>query len=165
MPTFEHQHRTAVLASVDIVAAVGPADLGLATPCAGWTLADLLTHMTAQHHGFAASARGRGADPDVWRPERFAAAVNTDPSGTYAAAANDVLAAFTADGVALSVEVESVSGVAASVADTAASADPADVVDSASGADAGMADSAGGVVPSAVVSVDPACCSAGAEPA
>ncbi|HYJ54297.1 MAG TPA: TIGR03086 family metal-binding protein [Mycobacterium sp.] len=99
MPTFFHQHRIAVQASIDVVAAARPADLGLATPCVGWTLADLLTHMTAQHHGFAAAARGRGAGLDVWRPEPFAAAISADPSGTYAAAARDVLAAFATDGV------------------------------------------------------------------
>ena len=40
--------------------------------CAGWTLADLLIHMTVQHRGFAAAARG---------------------------AVDDVLDAFAADGV------------------------------------------------------------------
>ncbi|MCV7152591.1 TIGR03086 family metal-binding protein [Mycolicibacterium pyrenivorans] len=99
MPTFYEHHRTAVQASVDAVAAVVPADLGLATPCAGWTLADLLVHMTAQHRGFAAAALGHGADPDAWRAEPIAAAVRADPVTTYAAAAHEVLAAFAADGV------------------------------------------------------------------
>ncbi|WP_370332020.1 TIGR03086 family metal-binding protein [Mycolicibacterium hippocampi] len=99
MPTFADQHRAAVRASADIVAAVSPADLGLTTPCAGWTLADLLTHMTAQHRGFAAAARGHGADPEVWRTEPFSAVIAADPAGTYAAAARDVLAAFAAEGV------------------------------------------------------------------
>jgi uncharacterized protein (TIGR03086 family) len=54
--------------------------------------------MTAQHHGFAAAARGDGADLAVWRTEPFAAAVAADPGGTYAAAAHDVLAAFAAEG-------------------------------------------------------------------
>ena len=49
------------------------------TPCEGWTLADLLAHMTVQHRGFAAAARGLGADPDVWRVETVAAAVRADP--------------------------------------------------------------------------------------
>ncbi|MGB3354778.1 MAG: TIGR03086 family metal-binding protein [Mycobacterium sp.] len=99
MPTFFTQHRAAVTASIDAVAAVAPDDLGLATPCAGWTLADLLTHMTAQHHGFAAAARGQGADPEVWHTEPFSAGIAADPAGTYATAAHDVLAAFAADGV------------------------------------------------------------------
>lgn len=99
MHTFYDQHRTAVRTSIDVVATVRTADLGRATPCDGWTLADLLTHMTAQHHGFAAAARGHGADPDVWRTEPVASAIDADPAGTYAAAAHDVLEAFSADGV------------------------------------------------------------------
>lgn len=98
MPTFTAQHRTTVLASVDVVNTVRPADLHLATPCAGWTLADLLAHMTVQHHGFAAAARGVGADPNVWRVENVVESVTTDPAGAYAAAAHDVLEAFAADG-------------------------------------------------------------------
>ncbi len=92
-------HRTAVLASVDVVRSVKPTDLVKPTPCAGWDLADLLSHMTVQHRGFAAAARGRGADPDVWNPARVAQAVTADPAGTYAAAAHNVLDAFAADGV------------------------------------------------------------------
>jgi uncharacterized protein (TIGR03086 family) len=99
MPTFAPQHRTAVLASVTVVDAVAPQQLTLPTPCAGWDLAELLTHMTAQHHGFAAAARGHGGDADVWRTERFVRAVADDPAGTYAAAARDVLAAFDAEGI------------------------------------------------------------------
>jgi uncharacterized protein (TIGR03086 family) len=98
MPTFSSLHRAAVLASVDIVDTVRPADLHLPTPCAGWTLTDLLAHMTVQHHGFAAAARGAGADPQTWRVENVVAAVTADPAGAYAAAAHDVLAAFSADG-------------------------------------------------------------------
>ncbi|MDH6196910.1 uncharacterized protein (TIGR03086 family) [Mycobacterium frederiksbergense] len=93
-------HRTAVLKSIDIVSTVGSADLGRATPCSGWSLADLLAHMTAQHRGFAAAARGHGADDEIWRPETVADAVRADPVGSYAAAAHDVLDAFAADGVA-----------------------------------------------------------------
>ena len=55
--------RRAVRASVDMVAKVTIEDLGRPTPCAGWTLADLLAHMTAQHRGFAAAAEG--AEP-IW---------------------------------------------------------------------------------------------------
>ncbi|MFD1498127.1 maleylpyruvate isomerase N-terminal domain-containing protein, partial [Streptosporangium lutulentum] len=61
--------RRAVLASVDLVATVAIEDLGRSTPCDGWTLADLLAHMTVQHHGFAAAAEGAGADLSVWRVE------------------------------------------------------------------------------------------------
>jgi uncharacterized protein (TIGR03086 family) len=92
-------HRTAVTASVDVVNAVTPDDLTRPTPCAGWNLADLLTHMTVQHHGFAAAARGDGADLAVWQPSTVADAVAADPAGAYAKAAADVLDAFSTDGV------------------------------------------------------------------
>jgi uncharacterized protein (TIGR03086 family) len=92
-------HRTAVLASVDVVSTVTPDDLDRPTPCAGWNLGDLLTHMTVQHRGFAAAARGNGADLAVWDAATVADAVALDPAGSYAAAAADVLEAFAADDV------------------------------------------------------------------
>ncbi|MCW2664307.1 MAG: hypothetical protein JWP83_5459 [Mycobacterium sp.] len=92
-------HRAAVLASVDVVAAVRRDDLPRPTPCADWNLLDLLAHMTVQHHGFAAAARGGGDSPAVWASDRVADAVAADPGGTYAAAAADVLDAFAADRV------------------------------------------------------------------
>jgi uncharacterized protein (TIGR03086 family) len=92
-------HRTAVAASVDVVAAVTRDDLDRPTPCAGWNLADLLAHMTVQHYGFAAAARGGGADLALWQPATVADAVAADPAGAYASAAADVLDAFSADGV------------------------------------------------------------------
>lgn len=92
-------HRTAVAASVDVVNAVTLDDLNRPTPCAGWNLADLLAHMTVQHHGFAAAARGDGANLAVWQPSMVADAVAADPAGAYAKAAADVLDAFSADGV------------------------------------------------------------------
>jgi len=99
MRTFRELHHAVIQSTTDLVSTVRPDDLTLATPCAGWSLADLLTHMTAQHHGFAAAARGHGADLDRWRTEPLAAAVAIDPAGAYAAAARDVLDAFAAPGV------------------------------------------------------------------
>ena len=90
-------HRTAVLASVEIVNAVTPADLPRPTPCADWNLSQLLAHMTVQHQGFAAAARGHGADLARWDAASVADAVAVDPAGTYAAAAADVLEAFADD--------------------------------------------------------------------
>jgi uncharacterized protein (TIGR03086 family) len=87
-------HRIAVLNSVDVVSSVTTGDLVKVTPCVGWNLADLLTHMTVQHRGFAAAARGHGADEAVWQPETVAEAVAADPAGAYAAAANEVIVAF-----------------------------------------------------------------------
>jgi uncharacterized protein (TIGR03086 family) len=92
-------HRRAIENSVELVSGVRPDDLSRPTPCAGWTLGDLLTHMTAQHRGFAAAARGNGADLTVWAPAPVVDAVAIDPAGTYAAAAADVLDAFAVDGI------------------------------------------------------------------
>lgn len=92
-------HRTAVLASVDIVSRVTLHDLQRQTPCAGWNLADLLAHMTVQHRGFAAAAQGGGADAAIWRPATVAKAIAVDPAGIYSAAAAAVLEAFAADSV------------------------------------------------------------------
>jgi uncharacterized protein (TIGR03086 family) len=85
----------AVLASVQIVSQASTADLARPTPCADWTLADLLAHMTAQHNGFAAAAAGDGADLVRWQT----GAPVADPVGEYAAAAERVMAAFAAAGV------------------------------------------------------------------
>jgi len=85
----------AVRASVQIVSQASTADLARPTPCAGWTLADLVAHMTAQHNGFAAAAAGAGADLVHWQT----GAPVGDPVGEYAAAAERVLAAFAVAGV------------------------------------------------------------------
>src|SRR5438034_591317 len=45
-----------VRVTVDLVSQAGPADLARPTPCAGWTLGDLIGHMTAQHYGWTAAA-------------------------------------------------------------------------------------------------------------
>jgi uncharacterized protein (TIGR03086 family) len=81
----------AVRDSALLVAQVTEGDLGRPTPCAGWDLGMLLEHMTAQHHGFAAAAEGRGADPAVWQ-------VTPGPSVVerYARSAAEVIAAFAA---------------------------------------------------------------------
>jgi uncharacterized protein (TIGR03086 family) len=85
----------AVQATVALVNQVTPADLGRPTPCAAWNLGQLLAHMTAQHHGFAASARGGATDLADWQP----APPPADPVQAYAEAAADVLAAFAEEGV------------------------------------------------------------------
>jgi len=84
----------AVRASVDLVARAQPADLTRPTPCADWTLHGLITHMAAQHYGFAAAAAG-DADPARWRPRRLGG----DPVADYRASAETVLAAFAAGDV------------------------------------------------------------------
>lgn len=82
----------AVWASAELVSGIATADLGRPTPCAGWTLADLLAHMTSQHRGFAAAAAGDGADPAHWADQ---SAMPAD----YLKAADEVRAAFAAEGV------------------------------------------------------------------
>jgi uncharacterized protein (TIGR03086 family) len=84
----------AVRTSVELVGRARPSDLARPTPCADWTLRGLITHMAAQHLGFAAAAAGDG-DLARWRPRRL----DGDPVAAYRAAAETVLAAFAADGV------------------------------------------------------------------
>ena len=84
----------AVRASVGLVARAQPADMARPTPCADWTLHGLITHMAAQHYGFAAAAAG-DADPARWRPRRLGGA----PVADYRASADTVLAAFAAGDV------------------------------------------------------------------
>ncbi|WP_249998783.1 TIGR03086 family metal-binding protein [Actinoplanes sp. M2I2] len=95
VPDVRMADAVAVLATVALVEEVDAADLDRPTPCAGWHLRDLLAHMTAQHHGFAAAAAGRGSDPEVWRTP----ALTEDPVRAYTAAAREVLAAFAPDDV------------------------------------------------------------------
>ncbi|WP_394613295.1 TIGR03086 family metal-binding protein [Lentzea sp. JNUCC 0626] len=80
-------HRTAVETSVELVSKASADDLGNRTPCAEWTLADLLAHMTTQHRGFAAAARGNGNDLTVWEVRPATVAEHVE-------AAADLLAAF-----------------------------------------------------------------------
>jgi uncharacterized protein (TIGR03086 family) len=86
----------AVTASAGIVSHVTTSDLSKPTPCSAWNLGELLAHMTVQHYGFAAAARGNGADLAVWQVQEPA----SDPVTAYAEAVDVVLAAFTEDGVA-----------------------------------------------------------------
>ena len=85
----------AVSTSVALLDGLEAADLARPTPCAEWTLRGLLTHMTTQHYGFAAAARGDGGDLGRWRPRRLGG----DPVAEYQEAADAVLAAFAEPGV------------------------------------------------------------------
>jgi uncharacterized damage-inducible protein DinB len=78
----------AVEATVGLVKRASLADFGRPTPCAGWSLAGLIGHMTAQHYGWIAAAAGHGADLSAWQPGPPAA----DPIGEYAEASRRVLA-------------------------------------------------------------------------
>lgn len=79
---------------MEVVSLVSAQDLGRSTPCAAWTLRELLAHMTAQHDGFAAAARG-GSSLAPWRPRPG----ESDPVGAYRRAAEHVLAAFAEENV------------------------------------------------------------------
>jgi uncharacterized protein (TIGR03086 family) len=80
----------AVLASLAVADLVGETDLGRPTPCAGWSVADLLAHMTAQHVGFAAAAYGDGANTAVWQVVHDV----EDPVASYRYSVGLVLTAF-----------------------------------------------------------------------
>ncbi|MGW0484606.1 TIGR03086 family metal-binding protein [Nonomuraea sp. NPDC003214] len=84
----------AVRVSVELAARVRQPDLSRPTPCAGWTVHDLLAHMAAQHYGFAAASRGDGGLA-CWETRPLGA----DPAAGYRASAEHVLAAFAVDGV------------------------------------------------------------------
>jgi uncharacterized protein (TIGR03086 family) len=88
-------HAEVVRGSVAVVRHLKPDDLDRPTPCRGWTVRDLLMHMTVQHRGFAAAARGTGADLAVWQVRPLA----EDPIADYASAAEEVIAAFAPDDV------------------------------------------------------------------
>src|ERR1700759_3055435 len=87
--------RAAVLAAAAVACRIRPGDLGRATPCDGWTVAGLLSHLSVQHRGFAAAARGEGGDLAIWAPPPPA----PDPVADFLAASAEVLTAFAADGV------------------------------------------------------------------
>ncbi|WP_405167359.1 TIGR03086 family metal-binding protein [Nocardia sp. NBC_01499] len=84
----------AVRTSIGLVEQLTTADLGKPTPCADWTLHGLLTHMIAQHHGFAAASHGNG-DPAQWKSRPLGA----DPVRSYREAAEQVIEAFAEPGV------------------------------------------------------------------
>ncbi|MFI9506146.1 TIGR03086 family metal-binding protein [Nocardia sp. NPDC052566] len=87
-------HERAVRLSTDAAGAVTADRLGVETPCRGWDLRALLAHMTTQNYGFAAAARGRGDDLELWEVREW-----SDPVGDYLAASVDVVAAFAVDDI------------------------------------------------------------------
>jgi uncharacterized protein (TIGR03086 family) len=93
--------RRALAAAGDQVARVSADQLGGPTPCLDWTLRDLVAHMVAHNHGFAAAARGEPVPAEVWdgRP------VGDDPCPAYAESAKAASDAFAAPG-ALDRQIE-----------------------------------------------------------
>jgi len=92
---FRELDRRAVEGTAALARQVAPEQLGAATPCGDWTVLELLEHMAVQHRGFAAAARGNGADPAIWP----AVPLGDDPVASYLSACDDVVAAFAEDGV------------------------------------------------------------------
>jgi uncharacterized protein (TIGR03086 family) len=88
-------HRRALRRSVDLVSLVHDDQWQLPTPCAQWTLRQLVEHMTSENRGFAAAARGETEDRSAWTYRSLADDLRTD----YARSADEVVAAFGADGV------------------------------------------------------------------
>lgn len=87
--------RRALAYAEEVVARVGADRLTAPTPCPDWTLYGLLRHMVSLNEGFAAAARGGGADLTVWRGGRLGA----DPRAAFAESAKLAVAAFGEDGV------------------------------------------------------------------
>ncbi|MEU4252022.1 TIGR03086 family metal-binding protein [Amycolatopsis sp. NPDC026612] len=85
--------RRTLLVLDKIVAGVTSADLARPTPCAGWTLADLLRHQVSENHAFATAAR-EGSAPD-WD----AGTLGDDAPAAYQASVDDFLDAFADDAV------------------------------------------------------------------
>ncbi|MFG3136346.1 TIGR03086 family metal-binding protein [Streptomyces sp. NPDC048211] len=82
--------RAAVLESIRVVESAGPGDWDRPTPCDRWTLRLLVEHMGTQHIGFAAAARGEGADPAVWQTRP----AGDDPVEWYRGTAHALLDSF-----------------------------------------------------------------------
>ncbi|MGW6023526.1 TIGR03086 family metal-binding protein [Streptomyces sp. NPDC055099] len=87
--------RAALQESLRVLRAARDADWARPSPCAGWTLRDLVAHMSAQHHGFAAAARGSGDARTYW----IAPDLGRDPVRVYEESVRHVLAAFAEEGV------------------------------------------------------------------
>jgi uncharacterized protein (TIGR03086 family) len=83
-------HGRAMRHSVVIVAVIHDDQWDAPTPCAKWTVRDLLTHMTTENRGFAAAATGETESREAWAPRPFSA----DPRRDYAESADEVVTAF-----------------------------------------------------------------------
>ena len=87
-------HRVCLADATGVVERVSAADLDRPTPCAAWTLRQLLEHMVGQHLGFAKAAA------DAYRPRTF-------DTGVWSASVDELVRAFAgADLDAEVVEVE-----------------------------------------------------------
>ncbi|GAA2811129.1 TIGR03086 family metal-binding protein [Kitasatospora sp. CM 4170] len=90
LPDLLDLHARSLESAARLVDTVQPEQLVLATPCAGWTLRELLAHTVGQHRGFAAAARGAGPDLALFA----AVPVGNDPAGAFRRSAMELAAAF-----------------------------------------------------------------------
>lgn len=74
----------------------GVSDLDGPTPCADWTMRDLLDHMLETQRYFVSAGRGEGASPPGKTPPKT---LSDDPAGDFARARADVLDVFGEEGV------------------------------------------------------------------
>lgn len=84
--------RRAVAATSEIVAQIRTSQLDQPTPCAGWTVRDLLRHMVGNNCGFAAAVFGGAPDQNVWD----GLDLGEDPRPAWESSANTVISAFAA---------------------------------------------------------------------
>ncbi|MGL5850425.1 MAG: TIGR03086 family metal-binding protein [Phycicoccus sp.] len=89
------RHAAAARQTVELATRADLDQLSLPTPCAGWDLRRLLDHLTTENLGFAAAARGHGADPAVWVGDLD----RPDPVADHVAATETLLEAFAEPGV------------------------------------------------------------------
>lgn len=73
-----------------VIARIGPEQWIAPTPCAGWSVADLVSHLVTGNHAFAASVGG-GPPPAASLPD-------SDLAGAYLDSAASVLSAFAQPG-------------------------------------------------------------------
>ncbi|MDQ6659282.1 MAG: TIGR03086 family metal-binding protein [Actinomycetota bacterium] len=64
-------HRAALKIASGYADRINETDLGRPTPCVGWNLGRLLSHMVGQHLGFAAAIRDGDAPKSAYLPVRF----------------------------------------------------------------------------------------------
>ncbi|WP_239143205.1 TIGR03086 family metal-binding protein [Actinoplanes philippinensis] len=82
-------HRRAVLRTVALVDAIGDEQWKQPTPCAEWTLAELVEHMTRENRGFAAAVRGERMSAAGWDTP-----IGADLRAEHASSADEVIASF-----------------------------------------------------------------------
>jgi uncharacterized protein (TIGR03086 family) len=90
-------NRQALDLNIELITGLTAEQLNMATPCAGWTVHDLLQHQVDQTLAFAAGARGLPTD--------VAMPMDGDPLGAYKTVTAQATEAFNADGL-LGREIE-----------------------------------------------------------